>query len=110
MSVDRNHDELAGRLGRRVLESGVVARELREGALALGGGGDARVPEPYRALADTIAEASFRVTDQQVAAVREAAGSERAAFEIVMAASIGAGLRRWDAAIRAIEEASDAAS
>jgi hypothetical protein len=45
-----------------------------------------------------------------VAAVRASRGSEVAAFELIMSASIGAGLRRWDAAARVIEEASDASS
>ncbi|HWU28410.1 MAG TPA: hypothetical protein VN041_04860 [Microbacterium sp.] len=69
----------------------------------------ASLTEPFRTLAEQVGRASFRVTDAQVDAVRDAAGSEKAAFEIVMAASVGAGLRRWDAAMRAIEEAGDAA-
>ncbi|KHL05131.1 hypothetical protein [Sinomonas humi] len=39
---------------------------------------------------------------------RGATGSDKEAFEIIMSASIGAGLARWDAAIRAIAQASDA--
>lgn len=45
----------------------------------------------------------------QVLAVREAAGSDKAAFEVILTAAIGAGLARWDAAQRAITEAKDAA-
>lgn len=81
---------------------------LRTGAAARAAGGPA-MAEPYDALARQVGEAAYRVTDAQVAAVRTAAGSEKAAFEIVMAAAIGAGLLRWDAAIGALEEAGDAA-
>lgn len=56
------------------------------------------------------AEASCDVTAAQVDAVRAVVGSDRAAFEVIMAASIGPGLNRWDAATRAIEEADDAAT
>ena len=105
-----SHRDLAVRLRRRVLETGVVGREFRESALSLGGGGDAAVPEPYEVLARQIGEASYRVTDRQVEAVRDAGGSDKAAFEVVMAASIGAGLHRWDAAVNAIEGAAGASS
>jgi hypothetical protein len=41
-------------------------------------------------------EAAWRVTDAQVASVRAAAGSEKAAFELIAAAATGAGLlRNW---------------
>jgi hypothetical protein len=68
------------------------------------------VPEPYDALAHQIAEDSFRVTDAQVAAALRASGSESKTFEVVLTAAIGAGLRRWDAAEKAIREAGRAAS
>jgi hypothetical protein len=71
---------------------------------------NAEPAEPYGLLARTIASASYRVTDAQVAAVRQAAGSDKAAFEVVMSASVGAGLARWYAAARAIREATDATS
>jgi len=63
------------------------------------------VSEPYDALAHQIAQDSFGVTDAQVAAVLQTTGSERNAFEVVLTAAIGAGLRRWDAAEKAIREA-----
>lgn len=66
------------------------------------------IEEPYDALAQQIGEAAFKVTDAQVAAVRAAAGTDKAAFEVVMSACIGSGLARWDAAARAIGEAGDA--
>jgi hypothetical protein len=77
---------------------------LRAGASEIGD-----LASPYRELATTIGEASYRVTDEQVAAIRENLGSDKAAFELIMSASVGAGLRRWDVAQRAIQEADDAA-
>lgn len=87
--------------------SGQPGRLIRPCVLARAAGGPA-IPEPCDALARQIGEAADRVTNAQVAAVRAELGSDQAAFEIVMAASIGAGLARWDTAIHAIEEAGDA--
>jgi hypothetical protein len=38
------------------------------------------------------------------------AGSEKAAFELIAAAATGAGLFRWQHAIKALEEATDASA
>jgi hypothetical protein len=108
MSDHETHEELAGRLRRRVRESGVLAWDMREGAFATGAGEDARLPEVYARLARLVGEASYRVTDEHVATARDAAGSDMAAFELIMSSSVGAGLARWDAATRAIEGATDA--
>lgn len=99
-------DRLRSRIG--VAEGAVTPAELRVGVAARAAGGSA-VPEPYETLAATVGQASYRVTDQQVAAVRAALGSDAAAFEILMAAAVGAGLFRWDNAMRALSEVSDAA-
>ncbi|GAA2076990.1 hypothetical protein GCM10009840_09440 [Pseudolysinimonas kribbensis] len=104
----RSHAELAAALRERVLASGVLAPDLRRGILARGGGGSIPVDAPYDELVRQIAGASFRVVDRQVDEVREAAGSQKAAFEVVLTACIGAGLSRWDAASAAIDEATDA--
>ncbi|WP_344756256.1 hypothetical protein [Leifsonella bigeumensis] len=109
MATESSHSVLADRLRRRVVETGVISAELREGAMHAGGAEHDDLGAPYDVLARTIGTASYRVTDAQVGAVREAAESDQAAFEIVMSASVGAGLKRWDAAARAIREAADAA-
>lgn len=87
--------------------TGVTEAALRTAVAARAAGGPA-VAEPYDELARQIGDASYRVTDAEVAAVRQAAGSDKAAFEIVMSACVGAGLARWDTAARVIEEATDA--
>ncbi|HEY1959425.1 MAG TPA: hypothetical protein VGH28_27630 [Polyangiaceae bacterium] len=98
------HRELADALRARVTEAkGKTDSTLRTAAM-----NRAALAEPFGALVAQIDEAAARVTDDQVAAVREALGSDKAAFEIVMAAAIGAGLRRFDRAMRAIEESGDA--
>lgn len=110
MDEEASHEGLAAQLRRRVLETGVIGGDIREGVLLIGGGAAGGIPAPYDALARQIGQASYRVTDRQVADVREAAGSDKAAFEVVISASIGAGLHRWDVAARAIEGASGATS
>lgn len=89
--------------------SGVSEVSLRTAVLSRAAGGTP-IEEPYDSLARQIGEAAYRVTDAQVAEVRATESSDKGAFEIVMAASVGAGLARWDVAIRAIDGASDAPS
>ena len=88
-------------------DNGVTEASLRTAASGRAAGGPP-TDEPFDNLARQIGEASYRVTDAEVTAVRQATGSDKAAFEIVMSACIGAGLARWDAAARAIGEATDA--
>lgn len=103
----RSHQDLAAALRARVLESGRLRQELR--ALALDGDG-ANAPDRYSALIVQVRDESSRVTDAQVDAVRLAVGSEKEAFELVLASAIGAGLDRWEVAVNAIQEAGDAPS
>jgi hypothetical protein len=62
----------------------------------------------YDDLACQIGEFAGGVTDEQVAGVVQATGSEKAAFELIVAAAVGAGLLRWQHAIKALDEAIDA--
>ncbi|MDR2323557.1 MAG: hypothetical protein LBE60_18155 [Microbacterium sp.] len=107
MAAEMEHRILAEDL--RAAVSGGVDAHATLGAMNIGAGGGAAVAASCAELARTVGEASYRVTDEQVAAARRQAGSDRGAFEVVMAAGVGAALRRWDAAIRAIEEAADEA-
>ena len=103
-----NHSALAEALRRAVLEgSGVTDPALRRAVAEAAAGGPA-AQAPYDDLARQIGEAAHRVTNKQVEAVLKAAGSEKAAFEIIVAAAAGAGLSRWRQAIKATMEASDA--
>jgi len=89
--------------------SGVTESALRAEVMARAADGS-EIAAPFEELARQIGQAATGVTDGQVEAVRAKLGSDKAAFEVVMAASIGAGLERWDTAMRAIQEAHHAAS
>jgi hypothetical protein len=65
---------------------------------------------PYDALVSGISEGGHRVTDAQVNSVVQASGSEKAAFEIIAAAAMGAGLMRWRLALKALDEVRDASA
>jgi hypothetical protein len=104
-----DHARLADALRRRVLQQqGETDVALRQAAAARAAGGPPIDP-PYDSLAHQIGVAASRVTDEQVASVVETAGGQDAAFELIIAAAVGAGLYRWQAGLRALEEAMDAA-
>jgi len=104
------HRALAEALRYRVVEGrGVSDHATRKAAADRAAGGPA-MAVPYDDLARQIGEHSYRVTDAQVESVVQAAGSEKAAFEIIAAAAMGAGLARWRLAIKALDEASDAST
>ena len=87
-------------------DGGVSDAALRSAAASRAAAGEGEpVPDPYDTVVTQIATASYEVTDAQVEAVRKAAGSDKAAFELIMAASIGAGLQRWEAASAVIRQA-----
>jgi hypothetical protein len=87
MPVKPDHRALAEALRRRVLEGlGETSPQLRQ------------------------AEAAYRVTDAQVSAVLTATGSEKATFEIIAAAALGAGLLRWEQAMKVLDEVTNASA
>jgi hypothetical protein len=103
-----DHAKLVSALKHAALDAPTLTSpQLRQGAAQRAAGG-AAIDAPYDALAKQIGEAAYRVTDAQVAVVLTAAGSEKAAFEIVAAAAVGAGLQRWELGIKALREAIDA--
>ncbi|PYI65512.1 hypothetical protein CVV68_18130 [Arthrobacter livingstonensis] len=104
-----SHTEFAEALRKRVTGPGVTESALRQ-AVFNRAAGRGVVEEPYDELAAQIGTAAYRVTDDQVDAVRQRTGSDRAALEIILAAAAGAGMRRWDAAAHIIAEATDATS
>ena len=66
------------------------------------------IETPYDDLARQIGEAAYRRTAAQVASVLAGVASEKAAFQLIAAAATGAGLLRWQQAIKALEQAGDA--
>lgn len=103
ISSRSDHCSFAQRLRSRVLEGpGETAPALRQRVAARAAGGPP-IEAPYDDLACQIGEASCRTTDAQVASVVAAAGSEKATFELITTAAMGAGLLRWKRAIEALE-------
>jgi hypothetical protein len=102
-----DHRALAEALRHRILDgAGETAASLRRAAAARAIGGPP-MDAPYDDLARQIGEAAYRVTDDEVARVVSAAGSEGVAFELIVASAVGAGLHRWRRGLEVLEKAID---
>jgi hypothetical protein len=66
---------------------------------------NAGLDEPIRTLIEKVAHHAYRVTDQDVAAVRAAGLSEDQIFEIVVCAAIGQAGRQYENACAALASA-----
>jgi|tagenome__1003787_1003787.scaffolds.fasta_scaffold20693868_3 alkylhydroperoxidase family enzyme len=107
------YDELVENQRRAVLESqGVTERPLRRAvaarAAALGGGpvseeASAEIPETLRAYVDSIALHAYRITDEDLEALRRSGRSEDEIFEVSVAAAVGAGLARLKRGLAALK-------
>jgi uncharacterized peroxidase-related enzyme len=105
--VHPDHRTLADAVQRRVLEGpGATGAALRH-AMAERAAGGPPLEAPYDDLARQIGQAAYKVTDAQVARVVGRAGGERAAFELIVAAALGAGLHRRRRGLKALEEAAE---
>jgi hypothetical protein len=56
-------------------------------------------------LAQQIGKAAYNITDEQVKKVVEKTGSEKAAFELIVAAAVGASFYRWQKGLSILREA-----
>jgi len=63
-----------------------------------------QLPESTRALLDKVARNAWKVTDEDIAAVKQAL-TEDEIFELVIAAAIGQSTRQLDAALAALDAA-----
>lgn len=100
-----NHRAMADAVRQRTLEGpGETDAALRQ-AMAERAAGGPPLDAPYDDLARQIGEAAYKVTDEQVANVVKRAGSERAAYELIVASALGAGLHRWRRGINVLENA-----
>jgi hypothetical protein len=63
------------------------------------------LPDKLVAFVERVARAAWQVTDEQVEALRASGVDEDTIFEVTIAASLGAGLGRYQVALRAIEAA-----
>jgi hypothetical protein len=87
----------------RVLDGdGKAPTELRRAAFDNAGLG-----EPTRTLIDKVAHHAYRLTDEDVAAVRTAGLTEDQIFEIVVCAAIGQASRQYENALAALTSATE---
>src|SRR5215207_4590600 len=85
----------------RVLDSDATAsRELPKAAFD-----NAGLDEPIRTLIEKVADRSYAVTDEDVAAVRASGMSEDQIFELIVCAAVGVANRQYDSATAALAEA-----
>jgi hypothetical protein len=73
---------------------------LRRAAFA-----DAGIDDPIRTLIEKVADRSYTVTDEDVAAVRASGLSEDQIFELIVCAAVGVADRQYTSAIAALGEA-----
>ncbi|MCV7402775.1 hypothetical protein H7K24_21790 [Mycobacterium fragae] len=85
----------------RVLEGdGKAAPELRRAAFE-----NAGLSEPARTLIEKVANYAYKVTDEDIAAVRAVGLGEDQIFEIVICAAIGQASRQYADALAALASA-----
>jgi uncharacterized peroxidase-related enzyme len=101
-----NHRALAEVLRKRVLEGpGITDIVLRQAMAKRATGGPAIAEAAYDDLAQQIGQATYNVADEQVKKVVEKTGSEKAAFELIVAAAVGAGFYCWQKGLSILKEA-----
>jgi alkylhydroperoxidase family enzyme len=94
---------------------GATATSLRRAVIdrsaALGGAAreEGDVPEELDGYVKKIALHAYRVTDDDIAALKEAGYSEDAILEITLGAALGAGLARMEAGLAALSPSPDRA-
>jgi hypothetical protein len=99
VEIAQLHRELVA----RVLEgNGKAVPELRRAAFENAGLG-----EPIRTLIDKVANHAYRITDEDVAAVRAAGLTEDQVFEIVICAAVGQASRQYTSGLAALASATD---
>ena len=105
-----DHRTLAEALRLRVLDGpGKTDQATRQAAAERAAGGPA-IDALYDDLARQIGESATGVTDEKVMSVVQAIGSEKAAFEVIAAAALGAGLLRWQRGLKVLDEVADASA
>ncbi len=87
----------------RILDGDATApTELRRAAFD-----NSDLDEPMRTLIDKVAHHAYRVSDEDIAAVRAAGCSEDQIFEIVVCAAIGQASRQYRTAMAALAGATE---
>jgi hypothetical protein len=97
VEIAQLHKELVARVRDG---KGTAAPELRRAAFD-----NAGLTEPIRTLVEKVANHAYRVTDDDVAAVRAAGLREDQIFEIVICAAVGQADRQYSGALAALASA-----
>lgn len=84
------------------VRAAIEARAAGRGGVAGGVEKGAGVPEPVMAFVDKVARHAYRVTDEDVEALRAAGYGEDAIFEITVSAALGAGCVRLERGLSAL--------
>ena len=74
-----------------------------DSAVRRAAGSGADVPDVWSTYVAKVRDASYRVTDADVAALKAAGCTEEEIFEMTVAAATGAALHRLDLGLRAME-------
>lgn len=97
-----DHQKLAESLRARILEGpGRTEKYLRQ-SMADEISADS-LQLPFKKLAWQVRNESYGITDQDVQELVDGAESEKAAFELIIAAAVGAGLSVWDRGLRLLK-------
>lgn len=93
-----DHGDPIANLRHAVLEAPAVTPPALRQAAATGA-----PPDPWRAYVTLVQEASYRITDTDISALRAADHTETEIYEMTVAAAVGAALQAHDAGLRAIQ-------
>jgi alkylhydroperoxidase family enzyme len=102
-------NETASRLRKTVVErvlhgAGEATGDARRSAFE-----NREVPEAARALIDKVTKNAWKVSDEDVAAAKQAGMSDDQIFELAVAAALGQSTRQLDSALAALDEATKGA-
>lgn len=97
IAEDRHADRLAA-LRAAVFGADALTDQTDRAAAADGG----ELPAELASFLTKVREASYRLTDADVAGLRAAGHPEEALFELTIAAALGAALHRLDAGLDAV--------
>jgi hypothetical protein len=86
-------------------EMAITSAGSSEAGLRLAAATRRDMPPELNTLIEKVHQHAYRVTDEDVAALREAGYDDDAIFELIVCAAVGAGTSRWrDAAALLLEE------
>ena len=97
--------ELQAAVDALLSQPGTTEPVLRRRLLERTRANEGPVPDILRDFVDKIAGRPWDINDEDFARLRTAGFSEDQLYELTLACALGAGLRRFDAGLRALEEA-----